>query len=170
MVGKNNYSMDPLCPSNIDFQRRGIDEGAKIFHKIIKYASERGFDLNFEDPKLRDKDNRGLHKDPSRVLGKDSLDFRWQMKHLCYNRTVYCKFVFGNKISEVDLLDATNWLRSSIGSIAHQQNLADHYKEAEPEGGPKKCGTVSSIEEFFRTITGFANDVTKCLQAVIPVS
>ena len=162
--------MDPLCPSNIDFQRRGIDEATKIFHKVIKYTSEQGLDLNFEDPKLRDKDNRGLHKDPSRVLGKESLDFRWQMKHLCYNRTVYCKSVFDNKISEAKLQDITKRLGNLSGSIAHQQNLADHYKEAEPERGVKKCGTISSIKGFFITIIGFADEVTKCLQAVIPVS
>lgn len=155
--------MDPLCPSNIDFQRRATDEAAKFFHLVIKHASQRGLKIRYEDPEIREKGKKGIHADPTRILGTSSLDFRWQMKHFQYNRDVYSKQVFHKLISS-DLLEVmTQELRTLADSIAHQQNLADNYKDNdESVRYGTKCGTSRQIEKFFMMLNKLVDTMTSC--------
>lgn len=159
VTGEPEYSLDPLCPSNMDFQRRAEDEAAKFFHKLIDYASKLSKKINYEDPEAREKKKgeRGITQDPEKVLGKYSLDFRWQMKHFYFNRTIYSTVVFCHKIPEEYICDTTQNLRHIADCLAHQQNLTDNYRHR--NRGKRKCGTTLYIKEFFVSVIAFVEKV-----------
>ena len=160
VTGKSCYLMDPLRPSNFDFQRRGCDEATKFFHIVIEYASAQT-GLKYE---VRDKDGGKTTEDASKVLGTLSLDFRWQMKHFQYNRDIYSKKIFRGHISTQDL-ERKPWnLRKLIDSLAHQQNLSDNYKFKERANSDVKCGASKQITEFFESLISLVDDMTQCLK------
>ena len=161
--------MDPLRPSNSDFQRRGCDEATKFFHIVIEYASaQTGLRLQYE---VRDKDGVKTTEDASKVLGTLSLDFRWQMKHFQYNRDIYSKKIFRGHISTQDLEHKPWNLRKLIDSLAHQQNLSDNYKFKERANSDVKCGASKQITKFFESLISLVDDMTQCLKTNnVPVS
>ena len=157
--------MDPLCPSNMDYQRRGEDEAAKFFHLVIHHASTLGLKINYEDPEEREAPGKGISQDPTKILGKFSLDFRWQMKHFQFNRTVYSKSVFsGQEIDEEYLLKVSRDLRHIADTMAHKQYLPDSYQEKEnmsdhSQENANKCGTAQCILAFFQHMITFVDKV-----------
>ena len=161
--------MDPLRPSNSDFQRRGCDEATKFFHIVIEYASaQTGLRLLYE---VRDKDGGKTTEDASKVLGTLSLDFRWQMKHFQYNRDIYSKKIFCGRISTQDLQHKPLNLRKLIDELAHQQNLSDNYRFKERANSDVKCGASKQITEFFESLISLVDDMTQCLKTNnVPVS
>ena len=158
----------------MDYQRRGEDEAAKFFHLVIRHASTLGLKINYEDPEEREAPGKGISQDPTKILGKFSLDFRWQMKHFQFNRTVYSKSVFsGQEINEEYLLDVSRELRHIADTMAHKQYLPDSYQEKENVSEPNsnKCGTVQCILRFFEHMITFVDKVLNDIEHThIPVS
>ena len=164
----------------MEFQRRGEDEISKLLHLVVQYASRLKLQIKYEDPQQR---VQGAHNDAARAVGTLSLDFRWLMKHLEYNRSIYSKTVFNSSISEAHLQDCCRRLRQKGDLLAHKQHLQDNLQE-ETEGTRKKrsgkdpvaqskkekCGTIASISEFFMVAIDLARTVENSLKANIPVS
>ena len=160
--------MDPLRPSNIDFQRRGVDEATKFFYITIDHATKRNLKeklgIRYEDPEVQNKDDR-IHNDATKILIKLLLDFRWQMKQFEFNSYVYSVYIFYGCISADELKEKTRHLREMAVSLAHQKHLSDNFKE---RASSDKCGTSKQIVEFFEKLVWLVNKVTQCLK--IPVS
>ena len=156
-VGKSCYLMDPLCPSNFEFQRRGCDEATKFFHIVIEHAAAQvASRLLYE---VRDKDGEKTTEDASKVLGTLSLDFRWQMKHFQYNRDIYSKKIFHGRISTQDLQHKPLNLRKLIDSLL---NLSISYKFTTSV----QCGSIVSkqITEFFESLISLVDNMTQSLK------
>ena len=180
VTGLAEYTLNPFCPSNMEFQRRGEDEISKLLHLVVLYASRLKLQIKYEDPQQREQ---GAHGDADRAVGKFSLDFRWLMKHLEYNRSIYSKGVFNSSIPEVYIHHCCRGLRLKGDLLAHKQHLQDNLQE-ETEGAQKKgsgkttteqskkgkCGTIASIHEFFAVAIELARKVEDSLKDDIPVS
>ena len=141
VTGSAVYSLDPFCPSNMEYQRRGEDELTKFIYKVVQSASAMELPLKFENPV-----NRTCDMTASEALRGPALDFRWQMKHLEYNRTLYCKEVFGKKIREGDLKTWTRSLREKADRVAHKQHLQDNLRIGK-EGAEGKDGAMTAEEQ-----------------------
>ena len=180
VTGLAEYTLDPFCPSNMEFQRRGEDEISKFLHLVIRHASRLKLQIKYEDPQQREQ---GAHSNAARAVGTLSLDFRWLMKHLEYNRSIYSKAVFNSSISEAYIQWCCRKLREKGDLVAHKQHLQDNLQEemesAQKKGNEEKpmeqskkekCGTIASINEFFTVAIELARKVEDSLKCKIPVS
>jgi hypothetical protein len=164
VVGRPEYMMDPLCPSNIDFLRRGIDEATKFFYLVIEEASRMELGIRYEQSDVQDKRKKELRDDFSVISASSRFDFRWQMKNFHFNSTKY-KRLFKDQISVEKLKKYTIDLLEVAGSLFHQQNLADNFTErmqAFKVSG--KCGTVTQIKKFFTLVNELINLMVNCFK------
>lgn len=173
VTGLPKYTLDPFCPSNMEFQRRGEDEVAKFFHKVIEFASEqKDLQLNYEDP-----ESRKVSQNPTRVIGVWSLDFRWQMKHLLYNRSKYSSHVFNGLVSESYIMQRCRQLKDQADEMAHKQHLMDNLRQKGVKDGAglkeeeqvrgegtkqrRSSGTRRYIQQFFETAIEFTEEIER---------
>ena len=159
-----------LHPSYYEFQRRGEDELAKFFHQVVEYASKftigkekRSLNLNYEEPGMKKQ-----HKNASSVLGRASLDFRWLMKHLEYNRGNYSRYIFNHQLSKDEIERICQALRTKADELAHQQDL---YNRTDSGKNVIKLKPVDikPIIEFFQTSIEFTRKAEQSLKKDIQV-
>ena len=92
----------------------------EFIYKLVESASK--MNLNFklyENPISKQCDMSA-----GEALRGPALDFRWQLKHLEYNRSLFCKEVFKQKIGEPEFRKWTRNLREKA-KLAHKQHLQD---------------------------------------------
>ena len=159
-----------LHPSYYEFQRRGEDELAKFFHQVVEYASKftigkekRSLNLNYEEPGMKKQ-----HKNASSVLGRASLDFRWLMKHLEYNRPKYSRYIFKGQLSEDEIKRICQALRTKADELAHQQGLYNRTDSGKNVTELKPVD-IEPIIEFFQTSIEFTRKVEQSLKKDIQV-
>ena len=159
-----------LHPSYYEFQRRGEDELAKFFHQVVEYASKytsgkekKPLNLNYEEPGMKKQ-----HKNASSVLGRASLDFRWLMKHLEYNRPKYSRYIFKGQISEDEIKRICQAVRRKADELAHQQDLY-HRTDSGKNVIELKPVDIDPITEFFQTSIEFTRKAEQSLKKEIQV-
>ena len=159
-----------LHPSYYEFQRRGEDELAKFFHQVVEYASKytsgkekKPLNLNYEEPGTKKQ-----HKNAGSVLGRASLDFRWLMKHLEYNRPKYSKYIFKGQISEDEIKRICQAVRKKADELAHQQDLYNRTDSGKNVIQLKPVD-IDSITEFFQTSIEFTRKAEQSLKKEIQV-
>ena len=155
-----------LHPYPIEFQRRAEDEMAKMFHQVIVYAADeakkRGIKLTFEGGE-------------EGVIGYDSVDFRWQMKHFENenNREKYGTLLqvpdakkFGNEISRL-----CNSLKVKTNEVVHKQELfVRTNKGALERPRPESHEDIHDIKEFLEKSIQLVDIIYKKFKRRIPVS
>lgn len=173
------YSLDPFCPTNMEFQRMAEDELTKFIYKLVETASKMNLAFKYENPATKTCDMTA-----SEALQGPALDFRWQMKHLEYNRTLFCREVFRHRISESDLRTSTRSLKEKADRLAHKQHLQDDLrvkrnaahdgvvdKEEKMMKSEAKTGTTTAILNLLDEIIQFTEKIFRSLiQIKIPVS
>lgn len=161
VTGSPVYSLDPFCPSNMEFQRRGEDELTKFIYKVVQGASGMGLALKFENPV-----NKSCDMSAAEALRGPALDFRWQMKHLEYNRSLYCKEVF-KKIKEGDLRTWTRSMREKADRLAHKQHLQDHLRTGKEGMEGQEGAMVEEQERRKEPKAGTSDDISRSLDEMV---
>ena len=121
LTGHERYPLDPFCPSSIEFQRRGEDELTKFIYILVRAGAtiktRWPFVCKYRDPVTE------APITAKKALSGPALDFRWQMKHLQFNRCFYCQKVLD--ANEEFLWRWTKYFREEANKMAHQQHLKD---------------------------------------------
>ena len=160
VTGSAEYSLDPFCPSNMEFQRRAEDELTKFIYTLVESASKMNLNFKYENPISKHCDMSAAE-----ALQGPALDFRWQLKHLEYNRTLFCREVFKQKITEPEFRRWTRNLREKADKLAHKQHLQDDLRVAEErdqsqdEKSEAKAGTSDAISHLLDEMIQFTEKI-----------
>ena len=124
------YSMDPFCPSYIDFQSRAEDELAKFLYIIVNKASEMPLDFDYYIY-VRTGGYFESTSHFNKALESGSVfDLRWQLKHFCFkkNTDIYCNYVFQPSwISPKPdyFTHLLQYIKQKANNLAHKKHLND---------------------------------------------
>ena len=146
------------------------DEFTKFNYKLLESASKMNLPFKYENPI-----SKQFGMNAREALRGPALDFRWQLKHLEYNRSLFCREMFKQKIGEPEFRKWTRNLREKADKLAYNQHLQDDLRmvdervQAEEEKSETKAGTSDAISHLLDEMIQFTEKICDC-QMDIPVS
>ena len=142
-------------PSDIDYQRRGEDELAKLICKILQAAAN----IDLHKRIIYYHSYKPLIIQANEALEGPAWDFHWQMKHLRKD----CNSFYFDKV-----FDKTNegWLKTEMGYLITSRNIVAH-KQYLRDKNMLKAGGAHSIPTLLDRMVTFAETI--CSDCKIPV-
>ena len=120
-AGSTEQPLDPLhLALIIELQRKAENEFVQFVYKLLEHASKMNLNFKYENPISKQCDMSAAE-----ALHGPALDFRWQLKHLEYNRTLFCREVFKQKITEPEFIRCIRKLREKADKQPSDLSMED---------------------------------------------
>ena len=167
------YSMDPFCPSYMDYQRRAEDELAKFLYIVVKRASKMSLKISYYIYVPADRNFEPTFNFNKALESGSVLDLRWQLKHLIgfKNRSLYYNSVFRPSWTLNEFINLLNYIKQKGNNLAHKKHLRDQLRGQQTVG--VKSGTFNDINDLLDGMINLADMIYNAMQhmqKIVPVS
>ena len=116
--------------------------------------------------KYEDPISKQLGMNAREALRGPALDFRWQLKHLEYNRSLFCKEVFKQKIGEpefkrriINLIEKVDKLKDDLSVVRTDQPEEDSREKSEAN-----AETADTISHLLDEMIQFTEKIYHCIK------